>query len=64
LPADIRNAHSEIDWRRLISFRDFLAHNYKEVILEFVWEAVKDIPPLRERVEHILQSLGPLADTL
>jgi uncharacterized protein with HEPN domain len=31
LPAELRDANPQIDWRRLITFRDFLAHNYELV---------------------------------
>ncbi|MBL8130336.1 MAG: DUF86 domain-containing protein [Anaerolineae bacterium] len=47
LPTEFRDSHAEINWRKLIGFRDFLAHNYEEIILEFVWAAVEDLPELR-----------------
>ncbi|NUQ05605.1 MAG: DUF86 domain-containing protein [Anaerolineae bacterium] len=46
-PTEFRDSHAEINWRKLIGFRDFLAHNYEEIILEFVWAAVEDLPELR-----------------
>jgi len=57
LPAELRDMNPQIDWRKLISFRDFLAHNYDEIILEFVWQAVGDLPYLKVAVEGLLQSL-------
>lgn len=57
LPAELRSAHPEINWQRLVGFRDFLAHNYREIIVEFVWEAVEDVPTLRAAVEALLKSL-------
>lgn len=57
LPAEVRTTSYQIDWRRLIGFRDFLAHNYDEIILEFVWEAVSDIPSLRSSVQALVDSL-------
>src|SRR5262245_24899902 len=41
LPQPLRDCYPNINWRQLIGFRDFLAHNYDEVILEFVWKAVE-----------------------
>ena len=59
LPDDVRSANTQLDWRKLIGFRDFLAHHYEEVILDFVWEAVEDLPALRAAVEAILAKLPP-----
>jgi uncharacterized protein with HEPN domain len=57
LPQDIRDKAPQIDWRKLIGFRDFLAHNYNEVILDFVWNAVEDAPQLLALLKSLLQSL-------
>jgi uncharacterized protein with HEPN domain len=57
LPDDFRTAHSEIDWRKLVGFRDFLAHNYELIGLQYVWDAVKDIHNLRQHVQNLLDSL-------
>lgn len=57
LPATFRDANPQIDWRRLIGFRDFLAHNYEEVILAFVWNAVEDLPNLSGAIEAIIAKL-------
>jgi uncharacterized protein with HEPN domain len=54
LSQDARDKSPNINWRRLIGFRDFLAHNYEEVILEFVWKAVEDLPNLQSAVEALL----------
>lgn len=62
LPADLRQANPQIDWRKLAAFRDFLAHNYDEIILEFMWQAAEDLPVLQNAVEAVLASL-PLDDT-
>lgn len=58
LPDSLRDAYPKIDWRKLIGFRDFLAHNYEEIILEFVWAAVEDLPNLKPAIESILSDLG------
>ena len=54
LPADLRDQNPQLDWQTLIGFRDFLAHHYEEVILEYVWTAVEDLPNLRAAVEVLL----------
>lgn len=62
LPDDLRSANPQLDWRKLIGFRDFLAHHYEEVILDFVWEAVEDLPNLREAVASLLATLDEEPD--
>lgn len=57
LSADLREANTPIDWRKLITFRDFLAHNYDTIAMRFVWDAVVDLPNLRANIEAILASL-------
>lgn len=57
LPVELRQRNSQIDWQKLIGFRDFLAHHYEEVIVENVWSAVEDLPNLRTAVEALLTGL-------
>ncbi len=57
LPDDLRQKYTQVDWRRLIGFRDFLAHHYEEVILELIWLAVEDLPNLRAAIETILATV-------
>jgi len=58
IPADVRDANPQIDWRKLAGFRDFLSHNYDEIILAFVWQAVEDLPNLRVKVQTLFDSLA------
>ena len=57
LPETFRDENPQIDWRKLAGFRNYLAHNYDEIILEFVWDAVEDLPNLRAAVQSILDDL-------
>lgn len=57
LPSIYRDKYHDIDWRKLIKFRDFLAHNYDRIVMRFLWEAVEDIPNLRAAVETMLRDL-------
>lgn len=59
LPAEARDNYPQVDWRTLAGFRDFLAHNYDEIVLKFVWQAVTDINVLRASVQKTLDSLPP-----
>ncbi|MCL4250544.1 MAG: DUF86 domain-containing protein [Anaerolineae bacterium] len=62
LPDELRTAHPHIDWRKLINFRDFLAHNYEIIALRFVWDAVEDLANLRAAIEEILLKVSPGED--
>lgn len=56
LPPEFRTANPQIRWRTLISFRDFLAHNYDYIGLRYVWDAVKDAPDLRQTFQDLHES--------
>jgi uncharacterized protein with HEPN domain len=58
LPPSFRNAHSEIDWQRLARFRDFIAHNYESVDVNFIWAAVEDAPRMKSAVSAALKKLA------
>jgi uncharacterized protein with HEPN domain len=57
LPDSLRVANPHIDWQKLMSFRDFLAHNYERVIINNIWAAVEDLPSLRDALQSLLDSL-------
>ena len=63
IPKDIHEANDQIHWRKLIKFRDFLAHNYEIIGLRYVWEAVEDAPNLRQKVQAILNDLDSQEDS-
>ncbi len=57
LPSELRDANAQINWRKLITFRDFLVHNYDKINLRYVWEAVEDAPALRAAFRELLEKL-------
>lgn len=56
-PESFRTAHPEINWRRLIGFRDFLAHNYERIEVGPLWAAVEDLPNLIPALQSLHDSL-------
>ena len=55
VPAEIANAHPEVDWVALRGMRNRLVHGYFDVDLDVIWEAVvRDVPVLRDQVAGIL----------
>ncbi|XWX03575.1 HepT-like ribonuclease domain-containing protein [Aggregatilineales bacterium SYSU G02658] len=63
LPDQFRLTNPQIDWRKLITFRDFLAHNYELIALRYVWAAVEDARNLRVTIQTLIDSL-PAEDEL
>jgi len=62
LPQSARDGAPDVDWRKLIGFRDFLAHNYDKIVLRTVWDAVEDLPNLKAAVEAMLATLDAAED--
>ena len=55
LPVEFRNAHSEIEWRDIVGFRNTAVHEYFVVDWSMVWyAATQDAPRLRTQVAEIL----------
>ncbi len=56
VPAEYRNDHPEIPWRRISDFRNVLIHEYFAVDPLLVWEILgKDIPVLKDKIEKLLE---------
>ncbi|HDP36199.1 MAG TPA: DUF86 domain-containing protein [Candidatus Hydrogenedentes bacterium] len=55
---DVRDAHPDIPWRKIIAMRNILAHEYGEVEEEIVWRVSQShIPELIARLEPIIAPL-------
>lgn len=57
LSADLRTAHPEVPWSRIIGTRNVLIHDYVAVDIDIVWTAVeRDLPELRVQIQAILKA--------
>jgi len=57
LPTTFREAHTEVEWRDIVAFRNIVVHAYFAVQWDIVWATVKDdVPQLRRQVLEILQA--------
>ncbi len=56
LPDHIKASHPEIDWRRVVGFRNVLVHDYLGVDIERVWLIIeKDLPGLKRAIEEMIK---------
>lgn len=52
---DLRNRHTEIEWKAIIGFRNIVVHEYFSINWEIVWTtATIDVTILRTQVRQIL----------
>ncbi|MBX3083553.1 MAG: DUF86 domain-containing protein [Anaerolineae bacterium] len=56
LPGEILADYTNIPWKQIVGFRDFLIHNYDKVDLNFVWNAVEQLSDLRAAVASMLST--------
>mgnify|MGYP001576286711 CR=1 FL=1 len=58
IPDVIRKNHPEIPWKMMAGMRDKVVHEYFGIVLEVVWETVKEeIPSLKPSMKKILFEL-------
>jgi uncharacterized protein with HEPN domain len=57
LPDDMLEQQPLVEWQKIKGFRDFLIHQYDNVDMSIVWDAVKQLPTLRAAVESMLADL-------
>ncbi len=56
LPEAVKATHPEIEWRRIVAFRNVLVHAYLGIDLERVWEIIqRDIPTLKQAILAMLE---------
>ena len=59
LPKDLREAHQEIDWRKIAGLRDIITHAYFGIDPEIIWDVVKrKTPELKAVVNSMLFEKG------
>ncbi len=56
LTSTFKESNPEIPWREIADFRNVLAHEYWDVDMEIVWEAVQqDIPSLKNALLPLIE---------
>lgn len=55
LSDSIKNKYTDIEWRKIVAFRNFVVHEYFGVDLELVWLITqKNLPPLKQVIKQML----------
>lgn len=63
LSDDVTSRFKDVDWHEIYKMRDFMAHQYEEVDLEFQWSTMKDdLPFLKQYCQRIVAILESESD--
>ena len=58
LTKEIREKHSEVSWKDVISMRHVLVHDYYNIDAKTAWQTAKDnLPELRGQISAILEQM-------
>ena len=51
----LKAMHPEVEWERIVAFRDVLVHDYLGIDLERIWEIIqRDVPEFKRAVAPML----------
>lgn len=58
LTKELRERHSEVSWKDVISMRHVLVHDYYNIDAKTAWQTAKEnLPELRRQISNILKQI-------
>ncbi len=58
VPNVLREKYPKIEWKKAAAFRDILAHDYPEIIIDDVYHTSRNhLPEFREQIASVLNDL-------
>ena len=55
LSEEVKTKNDQIDWQKIYSFRNIVAHHYFGINVDIVWQIIRfDLPKLKENLHQIL----------
>lgn len=62
LPESIKESHPDVEWRKIESFRNVLAHEYFGIDIDILWDIIKNkLPDLSAGIRAIVESEARLS---
>ena len=56
IPANVKEKHPVIEWKKIAGLRDILAHEYYGIDLEIIWDIVENkLPVLKKEIARLLK---------
>ena len=60
LPLELRNNYSEVNWKKIVRFRDIASHDYPSISKKIFSEIIeKDIPLLKKAIKQMRKVAYP-----
>ena len=57
IPEDVKEAHPELEWAKIVGLRNRVVHEYFGVDLDIIWRIVDDeLPALKAKMRELLAS--------
>lgn len=59
MPKDVRGLQPDIPWRKIVDFRNVIIHEYSGVSLGTVWQIIKELSILKDKLTALRKKLPP-----
>ena len=57
IPSEVKNKHSDVEWRKIAGLRDILIHEYFGINVEIIIDVIENkLPLLQSQINKILKN--------